>query len=573
MASMHAASAPVSAPGRGPVTDVLIAGAGPTGLTLAVELARRGVDVRIVNRAVEHFPGSRGKALTARTLEVLDDLGVLDEARRYGFRNLPHRRYLDGELIGNTDPHAHQAPTPDRPYNGGMLIPQWRIERILRARLAEAGVRVELAAGLAEFTQCADGVDAVLDTGERVAARYLVGCDGGRSTVRKALGAGFAGQSGPQTMLVGDVEVGGLEPDAWYQWFVRERGFLALCPFRHERSWQLQAVPLGEFGTDGSLPEPSLPYFRRIVDDLAGGHGIRLSKASWLSTYRVNVRMADRFRVGRVFLAGDAAHVHPPAGGLGMNTGIQDAYNLGWKLALVCAGARPALLDSYQEERLTVASWTLGVSTEGLRRVADGAARGDGIAAGAPPDGQQLELGYPGSSLSADGAGERAPDAPCVDASGAPRRLFDAFRGPHFTLLGFGESWPVHCRTSAPPTVDSSSRCRSARRAAVPIWWTSRGTRGPRTASPGTPSSWCGLMATSRCAHPAQAGLPCGTTWTGSASAGALDRRDVDVQGDLVADQHAASLPQLVSLSSIRESDVVGFVPAPPGIPIQRRPD
>ncbi|MDT7800612.1 MAG: hypothetical protein QOI78_4045 [Actinomycetota bacterium] len=431
------------------MTDVLIAGAGPTGLTLAIELARRGVDVRIVDRAGEHFPGSRGKGLTARTQEVLDDLGVADEVLHYGFRHLPHRRYLDGDLVAEADPHAQRTPTPDRPYDGGLLIPQWRIERILRARLAEDGVRVELAAGLAEFSQSANGVHAVLDTGERVAARYLVGCDGGRSTVRKALGVRFEGENREQAMLLGDVELGGLEPDAWYQWTVRRRGFLALCPFRHERSWQLQAVPFSDFGAEGSLPEPSLPYFRRIVDDLAGGHGIRLSKASWLSTYRVNVRMADRFRVDRVLLAGDAAHVHPPAGGLGMNTGVQDAYNLGWKLAMVCSGARQSLLDSYQEERLPVASWTLGVSAEGLRRVAARFVNGGStdIADGAHPDGQQLGLGYPASSLSVDGdagngprAGDRAPDAPCVDSSGTPRRLFDAFRGPHFTLLGFGES-------------------------------------------------------------------------------------------------------------------------------------
>ncbi len=372
------------------MTDVLIAGAGPTGLTLAIELARRGVDVRIVDRAGEHFPGSRGKGLTARTQEVLDDLGVADEVLHHGFRHLPHRRYLDGE-----------------------------------------------------------GVHAVLDTGERVAARYLVGCDGGRSTVRKALGARFEGENREQAMLLGDVELSGLEPDAWYQWTVRSRGFLALCPFRHERTWQLQAVPSRDFGAEGGLPEPSLPYFRRLVDDLAGGHGIRLSKANWLSTYRVNVRMADRFRVGRVLLAGDAAHVHPPSGGLGMNTGVQDAYNLGWKLALVCSGARQTLLDSYQEERLPVAAWTLGVSDEGLRRVAERFVDGGNpdIADGAPPDGQQLGLGYPASSLSVDGdagngprAGDRAPDAPCVDNDGTPRRLFDAFRGPHFTLLGFGDS-------------------------------------------------------------------------------------------------------------------------------------
>ncbi|BDH58207.1 FAD-dependent oxidoreductase [Tsukamurella sp. PLM1] len=426
--------------------DVLVVGAGPTGLTLAIELARRGVDVRIVDRAGEPFAGSRGKGITARTQEVFDDLGVIDEVLHYGFRHLPHRRYLDGALVAETDPHVHRSPTPDRPYDGGLLIPQWRTERILRTRLAETGVHVERAAGVVEFRQNRDRVHAVLDTGEQVSARYLVGCDGGRSTVRKTLGVPFEGESGEQAMLLGDVELDGLEPDAWYQWTAGGRGFVALCPFRHERSWQLQAVPFSDVAAQGDL---SLPRFQRIVDDIADTHGIRLSKASWTSTYRVNVRMADRWRVGRVLLAGDAAHVHPPAGGLGMNTGIQDAYNLGWKLALVCSGARQSLLDTFEQERLPVAAWTLGVSTEGLRRISQRFVTGGStdLAEGAHRDGQQLELGYRSSDLSANGAaptgpqaGDRAPDAPCADSSGTPRRLFDVFRGPHFTLLGFGDS-------------------------------------------------------------------------------------------------------------------------------------
>jgi hypothetical protein len=175
---------------------------------------------------------------------------------------------------------------------------------------------------------------------------------------------------------------------------------------------------------------------------------VRLSSPSWMSTYRINVRMVDRCRVGRVFLAGDAAHVHSPAGGLGMNTGILDAYNLGWELASVLGGANESLLDTYQEERLPVAAWTLASSSDALRRVAeqftDEGSRG--IAAGAGNDANQLASDYLFSSLSVRAAGavggpdpgQRAPDAPRRDRHGRPVRLFEVFSGPRFTLLGFG---------------------------------------------------------------------------------------------------------------------------------------
>ena len=169
---------------------------------------------------------------------------------------------------------------------------------------------------------------------------------------------------------------------------------------------------------------------------------MRLRGLAWRSTYRVQVRMVDQLQAGRVFLAGDAAHVHPIAGGLGMNTGIQDAYNLGWKLGLVLAGhAAPGLLGTYEEERLPIASWLLDITSERLAAVLDAIKeKGGGVDAGAAPELSQLTLGYPWSRLSAGpGAGERAPDAPLRDAGGHRIRLFDLFRGPHFTLLGLGE--------------------------------------------------------------------------------------------------------------------------------------
>ncbi len=187
--------------------------------------------------------------------------------------------------------------------------------------------------------------------------------------------------------------------------------------------------------------QPSLEVFQRIINERTGRTDLKLSNPTWLSLYRANVRMVDRYRVGRVFLAGDAAHVHSPAGGQGMNTGIQDSYNLGWKLSAVLNGARPALLDTYEEERQPVAASLLGITTRLHRQMFTDAKE---IKRG--PETLQLELNYRESSLSQEvdspsallRAGDRAPDAPLRDRDGNQMRLFDVFRGTRFTLLSLG---------------------------------------------------------------------------------------------------------------------------------------
>jgi 2-polyprenyl-6-methoxyphenol hydroxylase-like FAD-dependent oxidoreductase len=428
-------------------TDVLVAGAGPTGLTLACDLARRGVAVRIIDRAQEFPGGSRGKGLSPRSLEVFDDLAVIDRMLASGITHMPHRKYQGAEVITEIDPEAGRAPTPDIPYPTGLMVPQWRVEQILRERLADFGVAVELGAELRGFSQHADGVTATIGEAQ-IQARYLVGCDGGRSTVRKALGLSLRGQTPDiQLMAVGDVEVDGLGRDAWHQWFTGD-GAIMLCPLPGTNAFQVQASH--ELGQDGSPLEPTLERFQQTFDRIAGIPGVRLHSLAWRSSYRVNVRMVDRLQVGRVFLAGDAAHVHPIAGGLGMNSGIQDAYNLGWKLGLVLAGnATSGLLDTYEEERLPIASWLLDITSERLNAVLDAIKeKGGGVDAVATPELTQLMLRYPWSRLSRQATsrptgprpGDRAPDAPLRDAAtGTPTRLFDLFRGPHFTLLGLGE--------------------------------------------------------------------------------------------------------------------------------------
>ncbi|MFP1624162.1 FAD-dependent monooxygenase [Streptomyces sp. 5K101] len=423
------------------MTDVLIVGAGPTGLTLACDLVRRGLAVRIIDKNAVHHRESRGKTLHPRSLEVLEDLGVARRIVADGTVHQVFRKYFDGAHVSDTDPFAGAGPTPDAPFDSAVFIGQWRIEEILRDRLAEFGVQVELGTELTGFTQDADGVTAALADGRTVDAGWLVGCDGGHSAVRRVLGVPFEGRTDAvQSMVCGDVEAEGLDRDVWHQWFTPD-GAIMLWPVPGTYAFQLQASP--ELDDEGAPLPPTPDGFQRLFDRHAGIAGVRLRNATWLSTWRVNVRMVRQSRVGRVFLAGDAAHVHPIAGGLGMNAGIQDAYNLGWKLALVLtrrAGSR--LLDTYEEERLPIAAWTLQITTERLERVLE--------AVKEPGTGTEVALttavpqGYRWSSLAAGPGndvlrpGDRAPDAPCTDPTGNPVRLFQLFAGPHFTLLGFG---------------------------------------------------------------------------------------------------------------------------------------
>ncbi|GAA3886252.1 FAD-dependent monooxygenase [Saccharothrix violaceirubra] len=399
-------------------TTVLIIGAGPTGLTLAVDLARRGVDFRIVDRAPRPFGGSRGKGLQPRTLEVLDDLGVIDGILASGRMNPMFLAHRGDEVIGTWPMYEHREPTSTVPYPGSLIIAQFRVEAILRARLEELGGKVEQGVALEDFTQDEDGVTAVLD-GLPVRARYLVGADGGRSFVRKKLGVEFAGETWEdQRMLLADVRLDGLDREHWHIWPEPAAERVALCPLPGTDLFQFQA-PAGADATE--------PTFEDIRSLLAERAGLVVHEVTWTSLYRANVRMVDRYRVGRVFLAGDAAHVHSPAGGLGMNTGIQDAYNLGWKLA---AGTE-VLLDSYEAERLPIAAWLLGTSSRLHKAMAT-----DGVPGKRGDETFQLHLNYRGGPLATAGrSGDRAPDATCV-VDGEPTRLFDLMRGPGFVVFG-----------------------------------------------------------------------------------------------------------------------------------------
>lgn len=437
------------------MTDVLVAGAGPAGLALACDLARRGVEVRIIDRAPAHPVGTRARGVRARTQEVFEDLGVLDRLAERAESPLPTRFYdADGKVVREAVMYD-APPVPGAPYPGSLMVGQQFTEEALRDRLASLGVQVELGCELIDLAQDRDQVTASVQRGghrEDLRARYLVGCDGGGSTVRKRAGISFLGETWErQRMLFGNLRVDGLDDSVAHMWAQRPGGMLTLAPMPNSGTWFFTA-PLPE--NDGQEPSAvSLETFAEIFAERVGLPGVQFSDPIYLSVYQVNIRMVDRYRDSRILLAGDAAHVHTPAGGQGMNTGVQDAYNLGWKLASVLRGASETLLDTYEEERLPIAEHVLASTTaRGRHWSGTDAARVSerivGAFQGRDPfsDVSQLGITYRGTSLACNldeatgiRAGDRAPDARCTDpATGASVRLFDLFRGPHFTLLVFG---------------------------------------------------------------------------------------------------------------------------------------
>jgi 2-polyprenyl-6-methoxyphenol hydroxylase-like FAD-dependent oxidoreductase len=414
-------------------TDVLVVGAGPTGLALGIDLARRGVDALVVERGETLAPGSRGKGIQPRTMEVYDDLGVLDEILAAGGAYPVGMIWQDGRQAGE---HRMFDPAQDGEvgsrFTGPWMVPQWRNQEILRARLEELGGDVAFGREVTGIEQDAEGVTAYFASGEPVRARYAVAADGGRSVVRRALGIGMTGETvDPDPLLVADVRITGLDR-AWWHVFPpggEGTGFLALCPLAGTEDFQLVAQFPDGTDLDGFL---SLEGVRKVIAERTHLDPGAVTEVGWASNFRPRAALADRYREGRIFLAGDAAHVHSPAGGQGLNTSVQDAYNLGWKLGAVLDGRAPeSLLDTYEEERRPIAAAMLGLSTAIHR---DEARRDAGT--------RQLGLNYRDSALSEETrqtpgtlrAGDRVPDL-TVDGV----RLFDRLRGPQWTLLTLAE--------------------------------------------------------------------------------------------------------------------------------------
>ena len=344
--------------------DVLVVGAGPTGLLLAAELARHGVRPRLIERATSPSPHSKALAVHARTLELWDDLGVTPRALARGVRLHGMNLYAEGQRL------AHLSfDELDSPHPYVLILPQSVTESLLAERAAELGVTVERGVELVALDPGDDAVRCTLrgPTGDaQVSSRWVIGCDGAHSTVRKQLDLPFAGADLALGFVFGDVTShGDLADDEGHVHFAPD-GVAAWIPLPEPGTWRvICGLPPGE-----PVPEQVTLETLQALVDARMPRPPRLSDPTWLTGFEVRQRKVERYRAGRVLLAGDAAHAHSPVGGQGMNTGLQDAYNLAWKLALVARGqARPALLDSYEAEREPVARSLLRDTERGTRAV------------------------------------------------------------------------------------------------------------------------------------------------------------------------------------------------------------
>ncbi len=328
--------------------DVLIVGAGPTGLVLALWLKKQGIRVRIIDRSAGPGETSRAMAVQARTLELYRQLDLADAVVAAGHRNPSFNLWARGKRRARVPMNAAGADVT--PYPFILTYPQDRHEQLLVERLRALGVEVERRTELLSFEDSGDHVVARLrkpdGSEEEYEARYLAGCDGARSLVRHALGITFEGGTYKQLFYVADVELRGLEPADEIHIALDTSDFVAVLSYgkgltrligtvQDERAERAEALTIEDVG-------------HQAITSL----GVEIHQVHWFSTYRVHHRVTDSFRRGRAFLVGDAAHVHSPAGGQGMNTGILDAINLAWKLAAVVKGQAPdSLLDSYDHER------------------------------------------------------------------------------------------------------------------------------------------------------------------------------------------------------------------------------
>lgn len=443
-------------------TDVLVVGAGPAGLTLAIELARRGVGCRLIEKRPEvSNQADKAIGIQCRTMEIWETIGVVREAMDAG-------AWLHGQTVFVNGRQTHQVDwdLPEVPF-AHLALPQYDTERILSGCFARHGGRVERGVELVGFTQDGNGVTAQLKSGERIRARYLVGCDGAHSKVREVIGATFEGGMGmfPQLFMLGDVDLDWDMPEGHLLRFIQVedeemKGMLVCVPLKGPGRTRVATLAPPRFQAavgSGPIPPgfsqeydpPTLEDIQAVVDELAP-EGTTASNLRWASIFRIKHGIVDRYRDGRVFLAGDAAHLHPPAGGQGMNTGIQDSWNLGWKLAHAVTGvASPGLLDSYQAERRPAGksivdravrvAFTdeMDMEDEKLQFLTD--MQMTLTYAGSPLVGELVEDA--GTFAGGPAPGDRAPDADGLRRFGVshPLRLFGLTQGTAHTLLVYAD--------------------------------------------------------------------------------------------------------------------------------------
>jgi 2-polyprenyl-6-methoxyphenol hydroxylase-like FAD-dependent oxidoreductase len=449
--------------------DVLIVGAGPTGLMLAIQLARRGVRAMIVDRHSGPAQQSRAMAVQARTLEIYSRMGIADQALELGARGSGANMWANGIWRA-------RIPLGDigrglSPFPFVLALGQDDNERIMGAKLRELGIEVQWNTELIALEQRPDHVAATLKqpggATREITAAYLAGCDGGHSSVRELSGITFPGAPYEHVFFVADtVATGSMVPHELnvYMW---QDGFHLFFPMRGADRWRVIGIlPKRLRGRSDLTWEEVIPAVRREA-----GADLTFKACDWFSTYRIHHRCAERFGNGRCFLLGDAAHVHSPAGGQGMNTGLQDAHNLAWKLALVVRGrARPALLGTYENERVPVAqrllrttdriftllvsdSWIAGLfRTQVMARVLSRAMTIERVRKLAFRTISQIGIRYRRSPLSRtlaglpDGApvaGDRFPWLSLMfSANGPAEDLFQKLDDTRFNLLVIGQPAP-----------------------------------------------------------------------------------------------------------------------------------
>ncbi|WP_165423098.1 FAD-dependent oxidoreductase [Ktedonosporobacter rubrisoli] len=345
--------------------DVLVVGAGPTGLVMASELLRRGISCRLIDQKDGPSTTSRALGMQSRTLELFEQMGIITPILEHALKLWETYVYgPDGKLQMRMNWQA----LPQVPYPYQLVVAQAHSESVLREYLKEQGGQVEWQRELVELSQDEQEVTARVKsengtTFEVIHARYVIGCDGAHSFVRKSQGISFEGSVMEADFWLADAQLKWERPQRHAYVWSHQEGLFSVMPLPFDQQWRLFAhIPRRSEAPE----EVTLERFREVFTRRTGELGTVICKATWLSNFHIHQRMVTRYRQGRVFLAGDAAHIHSPTGGQGLNTGIQDAYNLAWKLALVLGKqGKESLLETYESERLPVAQSVLKATGAG----------------------------------------------------------------------------------------------------------------------------------------------------------------------------------------------------------------